>query len=208
MDAQLAFLQAAWALNPVHIMMRQQAAVWRGLTSAEASRLSVHSEPVITHHSDNAVNDLSRTQDSCVCCAKTLNIFKQFQSAFSAKPPRLHVHEQGTFTASSGYLQKGIRPMAAKNTRRAKTPNAKKPRAGQSRAKAISGKDPVKSEPRATTGRLIDAQLAFLQAAWALNPVHIMMEQQAAVWRGLTSAEVSTNRAKRKSTRSVRQHRT
>ena len=92
--------------------------------------------------------------------------------------------------------------MAMRSKRRAKTPHtAKTSSAPRAKAKAISGKDPVrKSEPRNTTSSLLDAQLAFMQAAWAFHPANFMMRQQAILWKSLTTepaASPSRKRAKR-----------
>jgi hypothetical protein len=100
--------------------------------------------------------------------------------------------------------------MATPSKRRSKTSaKTKSPRASRAKAKSISGKDPVrKSEPR--QGSLLDAHLAFLNAAWAFNPMHLLMQQQAAVWRGINAAvpgSQTPKRAKKKPTRSARQAR-
>ena len=83
-------------------------------------------------------------------------------------------------------------------TTRTRRPTSRSPKTSQTskktarprvKAKALSGSDPVrKGNPRETTGSLLEAQLAFFRAAWALNPMAFMMRQQAAVLESFSPA--------------------
>ncbi len=88
--------------------------------------------------------------------------------------------------------------MAKRSTRQARSSTTAKRRPpARAKAKAVSGRDPTRSaEVPGATVSIMDAQFALFRAALTLNPVTLIMRQQAALLREIARGRSNAGPAK------------